>query len=383
MEGIYRAGLKFLAPLKPEETYATIVQEAIKLVGAEYGDIYLEEQGELVRVYSSVPTDYPTKHRRHDTTYRAFKERKIIITDVSEVARAERVGLHKMSIQSTVFIPLSYRSQSIGVLTINTTKKIGDSNVELKVLRLFASVASLALKKTQLYNETRRALETRDLFISMAAHELRTPLTTISGYIQLLHTKFAGADTPESRWIEELLSESSRLTQLVNELLAVNRIKAGVLQYIWKECSLREIIHRAISDFRFNHPHYKINFQDQLDTTQDRVVGDFDKLLQVLINLVDNAAKFSQPGSEINLALKFRTPHLVLTVRDHGKGIPKKDLPRIFDGFYQGRDPSKDGMGLGLFLAKNIIEEHRGTIHVHSRVNKGTVVEVQLPRARL
>lgn len=383
IENIYKAGLKFLSPLKPEETYTTIVQEAIKLVGAEYGDIYVEQHGELVRVYSSSPVTYPSKHRRIDNTYRAFKERKFIITDISEVGKGEHSNLQKLGLQSILYIPLSYRNQSIGVLTVNAERKIGDSTVELKVLKLFAFVASLAIKKTQLYEDTKKALETRDLFISMAAHELRTPLTTINGYIQLLHTKLSGADTPESRWVEELVSESTRLTTLVNELLAVNRIKAGLLQYVWKECSLREVIARAVSDFKFNNPEYKLQLQDSLGAAEDIVIGDFDKLLQVLTNLLDNAAKFSPEGSEINLTLKHKSSNMIIGVEDKGHGIARKDLPRIFDGFHQGRDPSKEGMGLGLFLAKNIITEHRGTIHVHSKVGKGTLIEVLLPRVKL
>jgi len=131
---------------------------------------------------------------------------------------------------------------------------------EVNILKLFSSVASLAVIKMRLLNETQKALETRDLFISMAAHEFRTPLTTISGYTQLLYTKLAGANTSESRWIEELIWETSRLTILVNELLAANRIKSGKLQYIWKECSLKEVISRAILAFRFTHRIIKLIF---------------------------------------------------------------------------------------------------------------------------
>lgn len=383
LERIYHSTLKFLESLTAEETYTTVVQEAVKLIEAEYGSILLDQKGELVRVYASSPVAYQTKNRKKANTYRAFTERRIIVADILDLQKAHP-ELKKMGVASTIFIPLSYRNKSFGVLIVNSQKKITRSAIELKTLKLFGLMASLAIRKAQLHEETKINLENRDLFLSLAAHELRTPVTTIFGYAQLLYDKLQNKNNTEARWVNALHSESYRLTLLVQDLLEINRIRTGKMQYFFKECALREIIKRAIDNFKFNYPDREIFFDDRLGTNKGVVIGDFNKLLQVLTNLLDNAAKFSGAESKVVIILKASNQSFILQVQDQGMGIAKKDLSRVFEGFYQGSSSSaKEGMGLGLYLAKNIVEEHRGTIHLHSRLNRGTLVEIQLPKTKV
>lgn len=382
LKDIYKAGLKFLVPLTAEETYKTIVHEGIKLVGAEYGSILLEREGHLERVYASLPFAYQTKIRKRGNTYRAFRTRKTIMASISKIEKAHP-ELKAFGIRWSVFIPLSYIGKAIGVLTVNSRRDEEFNRKSLEVLEHFGSMASLAIRKTQLHDETKKALETRDLFISVAAHELRTPVTTIHGYAQLLYQKTENKQNSEARWIGELHAESARLALLVNDLLEISRIKTGKLQYHYKECSLLELAERAVKNFQFNHPKREIIYVNDLGKLPDLIIGDFDKLLQVFSNLLDNAAKFSDLNDKITIILKAKLNNLIIQVIDHGKGISKRDLPKVFEGYYRGQNNGVEGMGLGLFLCKNIIEKHHGSIHLHSKVNKGTVVEVQLPRAKI
>lgn len=379
-EEIYKSSLKFLAPLTIEQTYKLIVEEAIKLVKAHYGSIFLFQEGELKRVYASEARLYQIKVRRKGTTYKTFKQRKAHVFDAKVLAKVHP-EFKALGVESIISIPLTYRKQSLGVLSLQSDKKAHFTDKELNILKWFGSLATLAIRKTQLYDEVKRTLEARDLFISMAAHELRTPITTISGYSQLLYSKFAGSNVPEARWISDLTWETLRLTHLVNELLEVDHIKIGQFQYVFKECNLREIVRRAIADFRFTFPDYKVLIDDKLNGV-DTVIGDFNKLLQLTINLLDNAAKFSPSNSEIIIELKAKKPHLSLIIKDQGKGILKKDMPEIFEKFYRGSDHTREGMGLGLFLAKNIVKQHHGDIVVYSKEKKGTKVEVRLPFAK-
>lgn len=370
LEKIYQAVLKFLQPLSPQEVYSTIVKEGVDLVGAQDGSLILLQDGEFKVLHSSLPYSSNLKINKKSLISRVLQEGQLSV-------RAGR-GYQKTSI----FIPLSYRRDTIGVLVIHSSKEIKITLKQQNTLKLFGSLISLVVKKTQLYSETKQALEVRDLFISMAAHELRTPITTIHGYIQLLHSKLKAEDTPQARWVKELHVESLRLTSLVNELLETSRIRTGKSQYVWKECDLKEVIDRSINNFNFNHPDRKIIFKDEVGKKPGLVVGDFDKLLQVVTNVLDNAAKFSAPNTGVVIILKAKTPCLIIQIQDNGEGIPKKDLPWVFEGFYKGGQSFQKGMGLGLYLAKIIIEEHHGSIHLHSRVNKGTLVEIQLPRVR-
>lgn len=380
LDKIYKAGLKFLEPLTPEETYKIIVDQAIKLVKADFGSIFLEQQGQLQRIYTSNPRLHQIKVRKRGTTDKTFKTRRIHIFDAKVLSKIHP-QFRMLKIRSIISIPLAYRNQSLGVLSLQSVRSEHFTIKELNVLKWFGSLATLAITKTQLYDQVKKALEARDLFISMAAHELRTPITTVSGYSQLLYSKLAGNNTTEAKWISDLNWEATRLTYLVNELLEVDRIKTGEFQYIFKECSLREVVRRAIADFQFTFPDYKVMVDDKLNGV-DIVIGDFNKLLQLTINLLDNAAKFSPPESEITIELKARKPHISLIVKDQGIGIPKKNLAKVFKKFYTGVDHTKEGMGLGLFLANNIVKQHLGDIIVHSKEKKGTKVEVKLPIAK-
>lgn len=380
---VYKAGLKFLVPLTPEETYRTIVHEAMKLVGGESGLIILDKDGQLQTVYSASPKNFPPiKTRKKGFTFKAFKTHRSFVIHSSELSKVHP-EIVAAGAKSVAFIPLAYRNKSIGVLIVRSHSGGYFTHNEPLILKLFGSMASLAIRKIQLQDEARKALESRDLFISLAAHEFRTPLTTIYGYVQLLANKLPKDSSPQSRWVEELSFSTSRLTSLVNELLEVSRMKNNQFQYHWRECHLLKVINRAASEFQFSHPGRKLCLDNKLKNGKDVIVGDFDKLLQVIVNLLDNAAKFSSPESEITMGLEFRSPNLVITIKDSGRGIEKKDLHRIFDEFYRSSKTSVEGMGLGLFLAKNIVAQHRGDINIRSKVDKGTVVEVRLPRAKI
>lgn len=383
LEQITKSVVQLLQPLNPLETYTTIVKEAIKLVNGDEGRILLEEKGKFKLVYASAESiKYPENVRPKGYVYTAFTKRQAFYIGEQEIAEVYPL-IRERGIKSAIFIPLYYKHKSTGVLVLQSLNPYHFSQRELKTLKLFGSMASLAIEHAKLHGELQKSLETRDLFISLVAHELRTPLTTINGYIGLLYSYFQGADSQEAKWVEELSWETVRLTNLVSELLTVNRIKAGVLDYVWKEVSLREVIKRARLDFIFNHPGRELIFQDKLIGKDDVVVGDHDKLLQVFTNILDNAAKFSPKKCAIVLQLSCKVPYLVIKIKDQGKGIPKDLLPRVFEGFYKGKDNYKEGMGLGLFLAKHIIAQHQGTINVQSRENKGTTFEIQLRRVKI
>lgn len=379
LEQINRSAVRFLQPLTPEYTYIAIVEEALKLVSGDEGYIALMKRGELEVVYAYPKSLWSIKIRKRGFSYTAYSERKAFVTypeDFKEV----HPELVKAGIRSTIFIPLSYKNKSFGV--INIMSKIRSkrfSQKELSILKLFGSTASLAIRKTQLYSETKSALETRDLFLSMAAHEFRTPITIIGGYAQMLKLKNK-KNNAEKRWVEEIYRETQRLTRLVNELLEVNRIRTGQFQYNWQECNLYMLVDEAIESFKIIHPDYKISFKTEIEKRDSVIVGDEDKLLQVLTNLLDNAAKFSSVNQQINISLRKDNEDLIIQVIDSGQGIAKRDLDKVFEGFYRGVSNTKEGMGLGLYISRQIIEGHKGEIHVKSKQNQGTTIEIRLPR---
>lgn len=383
LEKIYESSLKFLAPLNLEETYSIIVEEAVKLVKGESGSIVLEKEGLLIRVYDSSPNlGNIIKIRKNGFTHRSFIKRKAFVVGEKEF-RATHTEADVSGIKSGVFIPLSYKNKSIGVLVVRISQEEVFTKQQLNILKLLGSMATMAIRKAQLHDETQKALESRDLFFSMAAHELRTPITTIYGYAQLLTNKMAKRDSSEARWVHQLYTESYRLTLLVNDLLEINRIRTGRLQYVWKECLLEKVIERAIENFQLNYPTRIIKFENKLGGKEGMVIADSDRILQVLLNLLDNSAKFSPAEQPIKVTLGFISPTFVISVEDKGQGISKKDLPKIFEGFYQGSNHQMEGMGLGLYLVRNIVEEHRGSTQIRSILGRGTTVKIKLPKAKI
>lgn len=376
---IYLAALKFLVPLSLNETYVLVVSEAMKFVGAEYGSILLKQGRQLRRMYASHPAFYQIKIGKNDPMYDIFKLRRSAIFNRKQIFKIHP-EITKTPVNSDLIVPLFYKNKSIGILTLMSSKKRAFTKKDSDAVTLFSPLGSLAIRKAELYDETKKALEARDLFISMAAHELRTPLTTINGYIQLLKDKFRDGQKRESNWVGELSREGQRLIKLVNEFLQIERIKSGKLQYLWQECELSEVIKRAKSNLLLNNPNYKIVFQNKLKNHSDRLIGDIDKLTQAVGNVLGNAVKYSKPENSIAVRLEFKAPNLVLKIHDKGKGIPKKDLPNVFKRYYRGSSAAqREGIGLGLYLVENIIKEHRGKVRIYSRENRGTTVEIRLP----
>lgn len=382
VDKINKSVLKFLSPLTSEETFRIIVNEAKKITNTDYGTIFLDKSGKLQQVYADASFLQKVKQRAKGFVYTAFVEKEPFIVKVDQVGNFHKV-FYDEGIKLIIHIPLSYKGKSIGVLSLHSCELLEISQHDLKVLSLLGSLASMAIRKTQLYDEMKNAIDTRDLFISLASHELRTPLTSINGYIQLLYNKLGKQNSIEAKWVKELYDESNRLTNLVKDLLEVNRIKQGQLNYSLEECKIESIVDDAIRRFNFIKPNRKVIYTKDLTDKDIMIVGDKEKLLQVISALLENADKFSPPRIPIAVNLRNTTRQVVLFITDQGEGIEKQDLKKVFEGFYKGDKRESEGLGVGLLLVKHIIQFHHGSISLKSKKNKGTTVEVRIPRLQL
>ncbi len=371
------AALHLLMPSELPKVYAIIVEKAVELVGGSFGSIILENDKEMVRVYTSNHDHFSNRVRKGENAYKAYNQNKIIVVPIKDLSSSHPELVEK-NIKSTVFIPLSNRNKAIGVLVVNSKNiiKIRPENNEL--FSLFGAMASLAIRKTQLYSETKTALETRDHFISLASHELRTPLTSINGYIQLLHSKMKDKDTVESKWVNELLYESKRLTNLIFELMEINRVKQGTLQFNLRENNLNEFF-EELENYVKNLNDREIIFDNQSTKAERIFIGDPDKLLNVFVGLITNAERFSSPKDPIFVKLQTSQAKFTISVVDKGSGMSREQLAKVFDGFNKFDNQEGQGFGVGLLLAKHIINFHHGTIEISSKIKKGTRVDVKLP----
>ncbi|HEX9982918.1 MAG TPA: ATP-binding protein [Thermoanaerobaculia bacterium] len=294
-----------------------------------------------------------------------------------------------MRFASLLILPLRTRREMLGALIIaanDPDRAMTDQ--KLPLAEVLAERAALAIENAKLYTEqveARRKVEDlsrlKDEFLSIASHELRTPVTSIKGYTQLAKSLIKEGDLNTSEeYLDIALDQIDRMSRLILELLDVSRIETGRLEIRresiqWSQF-VRDVVHRhhtAVSDRRFH-----LDVPDQTKVVQ----GDRDRLEQVLGNLLENAVKYSPDGSEIFVSVDDRADNIVTAVCDRGIGIPADELGQVFERFHRGRQVSSTnygGLGLGLYITKQIIERHGGTIWVESKEGMGTTFYFSLP----
>ncbi len=228
----------------------------------------------------------------------------------------------------------------------------------------------------------REAEELKSTFISIISHELKTPVALIKGYAETLRREDARWD---SRTVQEslgvIVEEADRLAELIENLLDASRLQAGALKLNLAEVPLDQLAARLVEKFKTQSARHTLRVDFSPDFPP--VPGDEERLTQVLSNLLSNALKYSPAGGQVIVRGRVEPQQVVVSVSDEGPGIAAADLPRVFDRFYRADSEltrRAKGAGLGLFLAKAIVEAHAGRIWAESAPGKGTTFSFSLPR---
>jgi signal transduction histidine kinase len=227
----------------------------------------------------------------------------------------------------------------------------------------------------------READEIKRTFISVISHELKTPVALIKGYVGTLRREDAVWDRGI---VEDSLAviedEADRLTELIENLLDATRLQSGTISLNRSDLAIKDTAERIIERFTVQAPDHTfiMDFQDDFPV----IMGDEDRLEQVLYNLLSNAVKYSPDGGEIKIVGQVRTEQVIICVSDQGPGIAPGDIPHVFDRFYRSSEASKKtkGAGLGLFLSRAVIEAHGGRIWVDPMPNQGARICFSIPR---
>ena len=245
-------------------------------------------------------------------------------------------------------------------------------------------VQSLARAFNEMTARVQASQHSQRDFVSNVSHELKTPLTSIQGFSQAILD--GTADTPEKlqQSAEVIHSEAERMHRMVLDLLDLARLDAGTVELERARVDLKALLQNVTTRLSPQAAQAQVDLQFAGDSLP-MVIGDGDRLTQVFTNLVENALKYTPPGGQVRLRAAAAADCVEISVEDTGPGIPSEDLGRIFERFYQV-DKSRPGggrrgVGLGLPIAREIIQAHGGTITAHSQTGQGSVFVVKIPLA--
>jgi len=331
----------------------------------------------------------------------------LLINQDMNTTRA-KLGVEQVGRSSASFlgVPIPSGGQVIGVISVQSVDQEGRfTEADQRLLTTIATAVGVAFYNAQLFEEARlaraaaeQADAAKSSFLSTVSHELRTPLTSVLGFAKIIRRrledrlfplipeddrKIAQAKTQVLENLGVVVSEGERLTKLIDDVLDLAKIEAGKFTWNMSKVSIADVIERAIAATSSLLEAKKLQLIRDIEPGLAEITGDQDRLIQVVINLISNAVKFTDAGS-ITLAAHAKPNDLVVSVKDSGIGIAPADQPKVFEKFKQVGDTLTDkpkGTGLGLPICKEIVEYHGGRIWVESQPGHGSTFSFTLPVA--
>jgi two-component system phosphate regulon sensor histidine kinase PhoR len=253
-----------------------------------------------------------------------------------------------------------------------------------EVFKTNEAINKLADKAVKDIEEMRKLERSRSEFLGNVSHELRTPIFSIQGFLETLLDGALEDESVRRQFVEKAYSNTIRLNTLLNDLIDISRIESGELRMSFRYFNLIELLKDAVNSLEIRAQQKGVTLL--LKTPENRelmVYGDKDRIMQVMLNLTDNAIKYNVSGGSVTIATQEQNGLLKISVADTGLGIPEEHLHRIFERFYRtDKDRSRvaGGTGLGLAIVKHILEAHTSKVTVESEVGKGTVISFTLKR---
>ena len=390
-----RVGVALAASLEPPRLYEVILQQAITVLPCDHAEVLLYRDGWVVMAASwgepCVPQD--TRILPLDGARRAWMPRDDMPCYVADTALAPgwrdiEPWVGERRIRSVIAIPLLIDGALFGSFDVDSYTPNFYTERQIQTAIAFGERITQALRNARLYAaERERAGEAEALarlradLVGAVSHELRTPLTAIIGFATILQVRWGQADDPQRlRWVEKIVLAADRLHRLVEDMLLASRTEASALGLRLAPLPLQAIVERAAMEVEGSYPGQRID----LDGPEGlRVLVDPDRAMRVVVNLLDNAAKYSPEGRTIAVSWRAEGAMGVLRVRDHGRGMQEQGRDLLFMRF--GRVPGSQvragrvGTGLGLFLGRQLSEAMGGTLDLEGTGPEGSTFRLRLP----
>jgi PAS domain S-box-containing protein len=292
--------------------------------------------------------------------------------------------LRRLEVGSVIFAPIIARGRTLAVITLvaaESGRKYRPDDVFLA--EEVARRAGLAMDNARLYREAQRAAQAREKVLAVVSHDLRNPLATIllnaSSMIDTMPPEMLGEWGREQ--LEWIARSSEQMNRLIEDLLDVSRIEAGHLSMDAVRCDVASLVSDALSMLRPLAMEKSVVLGFEASPDLPPVLADRERILQVMGNLVGNAIKFTPEGGSIHLGAAAQQDSVRFPISDTGPGIASEHLPHLFERFWQARQTLRGGAGLGLAIARGIVETHGGRIWVESEVGTGSRFHFTLPVA--
>ena len=372
-------------------------------------NIGFKEENGISLVKNNFLTTYLEKNQKPVV----YEELSLIIKDTyqgEDKERLEELRNNMKKIEAALCLPLLMENKIIGMIVLGS-KISGEpySTQDINLLTALANQASISLQNAKLYDqvhdlsenlqekvdeqiqELRKAYEelkkldqAKSEFISIASHQLRTPLTTIKGYISMILEKSYGQMSRKiKKPLENINVSNERLIKLVNDLLSVSRIEAGKIELDLAKVSIEKTIAEVIDELAIIAEKKKIYLKfKKAGKPLPEITADKDKIRQVIINLIDNAIRYTNQGG-ITAVCRAEKGKCKIEITDTGEGMTEEEISKLFESFSRGKAGPRfwtEGAGLGLYIAKKFVEMHQGRIWAKSAgKNKGSTFHIELP----
>lgn len=314
----------------------------------------------------------------------------IILHEADKDDRLFRVADRETAIKtrSIAAVPLQFRGNTIGVFeTINKHDDLKYDEADIFILETLASQAAFAIQNQTILEEKQEAFHKamevdrmKSDFIAIASHEIRTPLGLILGHGSFLYDSATEEQKPD---IDIILKSASRLKQIIEDFSDVEKLEYGLTRLRRGEVHLSDLIREIINSFRDIAQDHKVYLEIDLADENLQIEGDSEKIAIALRNLIENAILFNKPGGRVNVKADLIPGYVKLAISDTGIGISEEEQKNVFQRFYQIEKHltrRHSGMGLGLPIAREMIEMHGGKINVDSQEKLGTIFTIFLPQ---
>lgn len=414
---LHRTGLIFGATLDREHLFQRVLETLLhelhydRAMIAVYDRVRQVSSDVRILGVSEAIADYARSIQLHVTDPTTIEGtvllqgRPILVDDIQEVwDRLHAPNRELAALVRTkclVSVPLKIKDVVIGALTVDREQEHSLGQDDLDLMTTVACQVAIALDNAEAYRqiealnvgledkvrertaELERLNALQSLFLSHVSHELRTPLTAIRGFAENMLSGLVGAlDPRQHTYLTRVKVNSDRLVRMIADLMDRTRIETGKIELSLIEISLRKLATDVIEQLAPLSTAKSQRIELRCVETDVVVLGDWDKLSQVLINLLDNAVKYTPEGGIITVQIDTCAPQMArVRVRDTGCGIPASQLPKLFDPFFQvaGQKSYAKGLGLGLSIVKGLLEAHKGEVEVHSEEGHGAEFTFTLP----